>query len=101
MNDKLKAKLDMMPDTPGCYIYKDIDGNVLYVGKAKKLKSRVHQYLYIYNNQEYLASYLVWLLTYRSYYFFIFNLTKVAPEPPSLNPPNLNSSTNLQVFKYS
>ena len=44
MNDKLKAKLDMMPDTPGCYIYKDIDGNVLYVGKAKKLKSRVHQY---------------------------------------------------------
>ena len=44
MNDKLKAKLDMMPNTPGCYIYKDIDGNVLYVGKAKKLKSRVHQY---------------------------------------------------------
>ena len=44
MNDKLKAKLDMMPNTPGCYIYKDIDNNVLYVGKAKRLKTRVNQY---------------------------------------------------------
>lgn len=44
MNDKLKAKLDMMPDSPGCYIYKDIDKNVLYVGKAKRLKTRVNQY---------------------------------------------------------
>ena len=44
MNDKVKAKLDMMPNTPGCYIYKDIDNNVLYVGKAKRLKTRVNQY---------------------------------------------------------
>lgn len=44
MNDKLKLKLDLAPEVPGCYIYKDIDGNVLYVGKAKKLKSRVRQY---------------------------------------------------------
>ena len=44
MNDKLKAKLDMMPNTPGCYIYKGIDNNVLYVGKAKRLKTRVNQY---------------------------------------------------------
>ena len=34
----------MMPDSPGCYIYKDIDDKILYVGKAKKLRSRVHQY---------------------------------------------------------
>lgn len=44
MNDKLKAKIDMMPNSPGCYIYKDKDNNVLYVGKAKKLKTRVNQY---------------------------------------------------------
>ena len=44
MNDKLKEKLSMMPDSPGCYIYKDIDGQVLYVGKAKRLKTRVNQY---------------------------------------------------------
>ena len=44
MNDTLKAKLDMLPDSPGCYIYKDKDDNVLYVGKAKRLKSRVSQY---------------------------------------------------------
>ena len=44
MNDKLKENLAMMPDSPGCYIYKDIDGQVLYVGKAKRLKTRVNQY---------------------------------------------------------
>lgn len=44
MNEQLKAKIDMMPDTPGCYIYKDIDQNILYVGKAKRLKTRVNQY---------------------------------------------------------
>lgn len=44
MNEKLKAKINMMPNTPGCYIYKDVDSNVLYVGKAKRLKARVSQY---------------------------------------------------------
>lgn len=44
MNDTLKEKLAMMPESPGCYIYKDVDGHILYVGKAKKLKTRVHQY---------------------------------------------------------
>lgn len=44
MNDNLKEKISLMPDSPGCYIYKDIDGNVLYVGKAKRLKTRVNQY---------------------------------------------------------
>ena len=44
MNENLKEKISLMPDSPGCYIYKDIDGNVLYVGKAKRLKTRVNQY---------------------------------------------------------
>ena len=52
MNDKLKEKLAMIPDSPGCYIYKDGEGHVLYVGKAKKLKTRTHQYFdRTYNNK--------------------------------------------------
>ena len=44
MNDILKEKISNVEDRSGCYIYKDIDGNVLYVGKAKRLKTRVNQY---------------------------------------------------------
>lgn len=52
MNEKLKEKIDHLPLSSGCYIYKDIDGNVLYVGKAKKLKTRVNQYFNrTYNNK--------------------------------------------------
>jgi len=52
MNDKLKAKLDAAPTNPGCYIYRDVDGNILYVGKAKNITNRVHQYFdRVYNNK--------------------------------------------------
>ncbi len=40
MKDKLKA----LPAQPGCYIYKDESGDVLYVGKAVSLRSRVRSY---------------------------------------------------------
>ncbi len=41
---KLKDKLSTLPMEPGCYIMKDKDGIIIYVGKAKKLKNRVNQY---------------------------------------------------------
>lgn len=44
MNDALKAKLATLPLKPGCYQMKDKDGQIIYVGKAKKLKNRVNQY---------------------------------------------------------
>jgi len=40
----IKDKLMSLPMEPGCYIMKDVDGVIIYVGKAKKLKSRVNQY---------------------------------------------------------
>ena len=38
------AKLDSLPLTPGCYLFKDQSGNVVYIGKAKSLRSRVRSY---------------------------------------------------------
>lgn len=40
----IKDKLSLLPLQPGCYLMKDKDGTVIYVGKAKKLKNRVSSY---------------------------------------------------------
>ncbi len=40
----LKEKLKIIPEEPGCYLMKDIDGKIIYVGKAKNLKRRVNSY---------------------------------------------------------
>jgi excinuclease ABC subunit C len=42
--EPLQRKLDTLPDSPGVYLWKDVDGRVLYVGKAKRLRSRVRSY---------------------------------------------------------
>jgi excinuclease ABC subunit C len=42
--DALQRKLDTLPDGPGVYLWKDKTGEILYVGKAKRLKSRVRSY---------------------------------------------------------
>ncbi len=39
-----QRKLDTLPDGPGVYLWKDAAGEVLYVGKAKRLRSRVRSY---------------------------------------------------------
>ncbi|WP_075982503.1 excinuclease ABC subunit UvrC [Bacillus massilinigeriensis] len=44
MNDLIKHKLTLLPDQPGCYLMKDRQGTVIYVGKAKILKNRVRSY---------------------------------------------------------
>lgn len=44
MNRHLQEKLDSAPTQPGCYLFRDKRGRVLYVGKAKSLRSRVRQY---------------------------------------------------------
>src|SRR5262249_49341913 len=40
----LEAKLDSLPKASGCYLFKDKEGAVVYVGKAKSLRSRVKSY---------------------------------------------------------
>ena len=40
----LKSRLSEIPKTSGCYLFKDIDNNLLYIGKSKKLRSRVSSY---------------------------------------------------------
>ncbi|PFJ17775.1 excinuclease ABC subunit C [Bacillus cereus] len=44
MHEHVKEKLAILPDQPGCYLMKDKQGTVIYVGKAKVLKNRVRSY---------------------------------------------------------
>src|SRR6266480_4218443 len=37
-------KIPHLPESPGVYLWRDADGTVLYVGKAKRLRSRVRSY---------------------------------------------------------
>jgi len=42
--DTIRHKLALLPDKPGCYLMKDSNGAIIYVGKAKVLKNRVRSY---------------------------------------------------------
>ncbi len=46
MSDKytLKEKVSQLPELPGVYIYRDVEGRIIYIGKAKNLKKRVQSY---------------------------------------------------------
>ena len=42
--EKLELKISMLPESPGCYLMKDAEGTIIYVGKAVNLKNRVRSY---------------------------------------------------------
>ena len=46
MNELLKETIKLVPEQPGCYLYYDKDGEIIYVGKAKNLKRRVYSYFH-------------------------------------------------------
>lgn len=41
---EIKKKLRELPDCPGCYLMRDADGKIIYIGKAKSLRKRVQSY---------------------------------------------------------
>ena len=46
MNDALLESIKLVPTNPGCYLYYDKEGQIIYVGKAKNLKRRVYSYFH-------------------------------------------------------
>lgn len=44
INELIEQKCSILPDQPGCYLMKDRQGTIIYVGKAKVLKNRVRSY---------------------------------------------------------
>ncbi|MBL8097067.1 MAG: excinuclease ABC subunit UvrC [Anaerolineales bacterium] len=46
VSDHLRAKLDTLPTKPGCYLYHDASGRIIYVGKAINLRNRVRSYFH-------------------------------------------------------
>lgn len=42
--EQIRHKLALLPDMPGCYLMKNSEGTIIYVGKAKVLKNRVRSY---------------------------------------------------------
>ena len=46
MNDILREAIKLVPEQPGCYLYYDATGEIIYVGKAKNLKRRVYSYFH-------------------------------------------------------
>ena len=46
MNIMLEQTIKLVPEQPGCYIYYDKEGEIIYVGKAKNLKRRVYSYFH-------------------------------------------------------
>ena len=44
LSDKILKKLQSTPNKPGCYLMRDIDGKIIYIGKAKELKKRLQFY---------------------------------------------------------
>lgn len=42
----IENKLKLLPNLPGCYLMKDLNGHVIYIGKAKNLRNRVRSYFH-------------------------------------------------------
>ncbi|NUM45841.1 MAG: GIY-YIG nuclease family protein, partial [Anaerolineales bacterium] len=52
VSDHLQALLDTLPTKPGCYLMKDKDGKIIYVGKAINLRNRVRSYFHASANHD-------------------------------------------------
>jgi len=59
ISDHLQGILATLPPKPGCYIYKNAEGSVIYVGKAVNLRNRVRSYFHSSSDQDFKTSQLV------------------------------------------
>lgn len=59
ISDHLQGILATLPTKPGCYIYRNSEGNVIYVGKAVNLRNRVRSYFHSDPNQDFKTKQLV------------------------------------------
>ena len=59
ISEHIKAILDTLPEKPGCYLMKDKDGKIIYVGKAINLKNRVRSYFHASADQTYKTQQMV------------------------------------------
>jgi len=59
ISEHIKAILDTLPEKPGCYLMKDKDGKIIYVGKAISLKNRVRSYFHASADQTYKTQQMV------------------------------------------
>lgn len=57
--EALKEKIAKAPKQPGCYLFKDVMGNIIYVGKSKLLRNRVRQYFHAASRNDERIRYLV------------------------------------------
>lgn len=46
LSEHLKGQLETLPTKPGCYLMRDADGRIIYVGKAVNLRNRVRSYFH-------------------------------------------------------
>jgi excinuclease ABC subunit C len=59
VSDHIQAVLDTLPNRPGCYLMKDSNGAIIYVGKAISLRSRVRSYFHGGHDQDFKTRQLV------------------------------------------
>ncbi len=59
ISEHLQGILDTLPTRPGCYIYKDAEGQIIYVGKAINLRNRVRSYFQKTSDQDFKTRQLV------------------------------------------
>src|SRR5574340_1044728 len=59
ISEHLQGILSTLPLKPGCYIYKNAEGAVIYVGKAVNLRNRVRSYFHLHGDQDFKTRQLV------------------------------------------
>ena len=68
--EKLKRIVSTLPEKPGSYQYYDADGNIIYVGKAKNLKSRVSSYFHTEVYPKFMISAILLSILKRMHYYW-------------------------------